>query len=98
MLFEISEPTPRFFDGLVGSRYRELHDDRVAEPCKGSLDVGGLEGAKNKSCSVNLSAHCSPLQNHSYRPQPRLHQVRPCSDRRLRPPQPERMSTLRIQM
>ena len=38
------------------------------------------------------------LRNHSDRSQPRIYQPRPCRNRKLRAPQPERMAALRIQM
>ena len=38
------------------------------------------------------------LRNHPNRPQSRLHQLRPSRYRKLRAPQPKRMSALRIQM
>src|ERR1022692_116345 len=38
------------------------------------------------------------FRNHPDRPQPRLHQLRPCRDREFRAPQPKRMPALRIQM
>src|SRR6266480_3194144 len=38
------------------------------------------------------------LRNHPNRPQPRLHQLRPSRDRKLRAPQPKRMPALGVQM
>src|ERR1022692_3048791 len=38
------------------------------------------------------------LRNHPNRPQPRLHQLRPCRHRKLRSPQSERVPSLSIQM
>src|ERR1017187_3553431 len=38
------------------------------------------------------------LRNHPNRPQPRLHQLRPCRPRKLRSPQSERVPSLSIQM
>ena len=38
------------------------------------------------------------LRNHPDRPQPRLHQLRPSRDRKLRAPQPKRMPALGVQM
>ena len=42
--------------------------------------------------------HKHLLRNHSDRPQPRLHQLRPAGYRKLSAPQPEGMPALRIQM
>ena len=70
--------------------------------CASALTLGSSSyedeiaaGTVNK-CTLTVSGHL--LRNHSDRPEPNLHQLRPSRNWKLRAPQSKRMPALRIQM
>ena len=79
---------------LVFEANRELAkaDSRYPRPRRHSA-VRSTEPSRKIPFELQLL-----LRNHPDRLQPRLHQLGPSRDRKLRAPQPERMPALRIQM